>query len=491
MPNVISERKGRAPDQVYDVVAHDVAPIRFTSAAKAAERFATEDAADRPIVIRTTRADGVEHSTTVARTVVHDGPDGRVPQKEVARGVDREFVREYNKAISGRGVSADPEVESKRSLPAVAPAELPSQERPGKSQVQETQKARSVVDAPLTLDAHFEQRGRNYHFKENPDVVAFTRSGAFRGGALRTEHNDNELVVSAMIDAAQKSGWKSINVEGSNEFRRRAWVEASARGLAVSGYEPSRDDLAALENREDRALKASNSISQSRSQPAKEYSASSPAAGTGDKARVTEERERNTEGSRPAAVRGAAPKVKASEVAGVVVAMGPAPYKNDKDEPMNYYVTVKTDRGREVTVWGKELEKAARDSALQVGDKVDSIKRVGQKDVTVEANVRDVKGSVVGKEEKSTHRNEWKIERGSRVPELTPTERVVVEAAKGKAPKGTKDFVESEAAVQLLAMRAKGKTPRVEVYDAKAPPAPSRPRNFPSPTRPRDQARTR
>jgi hypothetical protein len=181
MENVISERKGRAPHQVYDVQVRDAAPLRFNSAAQAAERFAALDAADRPIVIRTTRAEGVEHSTTVARTVT--GPPGQAPQKEVARGVDRDFVREYNKAVERADSRSLPSEPALAASPAPGgPAAEPLRATERKKLENAGPNVRVAEDVPLALEAHFNKRGRHYHFKENPEVVGFSRTGPFRGG---------------------------------------------------------------------------------------------------------------------------------------------------------------------------------------------------------------------------------------------------------------------------------------------------------------------
>lgn len=53
-------------------------------------------------------------------------------------------------------------------------------------------------------------------------------------------------VVRDIVSIAQHRGWKEVEVRGSAEFRRTAWLEASVRGLAVRGYEPGPVDRAAL-----------------------------------------------------------------------------------------------------------------------------------------------------------------------------------------------------------------------------------------------------
>lgn len=53
--------------------------------------------------------------------------------------------------------------------------------------------------------------------------------------------------IEAMIAIAEASGWKPIEVFGSENFKARAWLTASVRGLTVTGYQPTNADIAALE----------------------------------------------------------------------------------------------------------------------------------------------------------------------------------------------------------------------------------------------------
>jgi hypothetical protein len=48
--------------------------------------------------------------------------------------------------------------------------------------------------------------------------------------------------VRAMVDIAAARGWQSIDVAGSKEFKREAWIEAAARGIEAKGYRPNDPD---------------------------------------------------------------------------------------------------------------------------------------------------------------------------------------------------------------------------------------------------------
>lgn len=66
-------------------------------------------------------------------------------------------------------------------------------------------------------------------------------------------------VIRDMVSIAQHRNWTEVELRGSVEFRRTAWLEASMRQLSVRGYEPDPVDRAALSFRtkaEDRSTRA-------------------------------------------------------------------------------------------------------------------------------------------------------------------------------------------------------------------------------------------
>jgi len=48
--------------------------------------------------------------------------------------------------------------------------------------------------------------------------------------------------VKAMMDIASARGWQSVDVKGTAEFKREAWIEAQTRGIEALGYRPSDPD---------------------------------------------------------------------------------------------------------------------------------------------------------------------------------------------------------------------------------------------------------
>lgn len=56
-------------------------------------------------------------------------------------------------------------------------------------------------------------------------------------------------VVRDMVSVAQHRQWEALEVRGSAEFRREAWLEAGARGIEVQGYQPTELDRQTLAGR--------------------------------------------------------------------------------------------------------------------------------------------------------------------------------------------------------------------------------------------------
>ncbi|ECC3326732.1 hypothetical protein ZN90_23675, partial [Salmonella enterica subsp. enterica] len=88
--------------------------------------------------------------------------------------------------------------------------------------------------------SYIEVEGK-YYFQNRPDSLAFVDKGA----KLQTKLS-NSQVAGSMIDIAEARGWTEIQVKGTEDFRREAWLQATARGLTAHGYKPKEEDLARL-----------------------------------------------------------------------------------------------------------------------------------------------------------------------------------------------------------------------------------------------------
>ncbi|MBS4396936.1 hypothetical protein GNP10_00530 [Escherichia coli] len=75
--------------------------------------------------------------------------------------------------------------------------------------------------------SYIEVEGK-YYFQNRPDSLAFVDKGA----KLQTKLS-NSQVAGSMIDIAEARGWTEIQVKGTEDFRREAWLQATARGLTA------------------------------------------------------------------------------------------------------------------------------------------------------------------------------------------------------------------------------------------------------------------
>jgi hypothetical protein len=71
-----------------------------------------------------------------------------------------------------------------------------------------------------------------------------------KGKAIVTA-DSSQRTVAAMVDVAEIKGWTKLQLSGSKEFQREAWIEATSRGMAVQtrGYTPTQQDREEARNR--------------------------------------------------------------------------------------------------------------------------------------------------------------------------------------------------------------------------------------------------
>jgi len=100
------------------------------------------------------------------------------------------------------------------------------------------------------VNNQFRVSGAKFHYKDQPQRVAFKD----KGERMVSASND-ERVAHAMATMAEAKGWKTIRVQGHPDFQREVWMEASVRGLEVRGFKPNEKDLKELEARRDQRSK--------------------------------------------------------------------------------------------------------------------------------------------------------------------------------------------------------------------------------------------
>lgn len=89
-------------------------------------------------------------------------------------------------------------------------------------------------------------KSSKFYEKSNPVAVAFED----RGKSLSSSRDDNKT-IGAMVAVAKSKNWNEIQVKGTEDFKRKAWLEAASQGIKVKGFKPTERDLAALEAKQE------------------------------------------------------------------------------------------------------------------------------------------------------------------------------------------------------------------------------------------------
>ena len=185
-------------------------------------------------------------------------------------------------------------------------------------------------------------------------------------------------VIRDMVSVAQHRQWEFLQVRGSAEFRREAWLEASARGMEVQGYQPTDLDRQTLADRRD---------AWDRAHP---------------RAFDVETRSASDRGAR------------ADEfdydkgISGRLIEVGQAPNRNRADAEASTFVAIEIDNGRQHRVWGVGLEKAVVGSKAQPGDRI-NIRRDGIEQVSKSIKVVDAATGTTRIERRQVPRNRWRV----------------------------------------------------------------------------------
>jgi hypothetical protein len=224
----------------------------------------------------------------------------------------------------------------------------------------ESQKDGSDREARLYAD----ERKEYLAFKANDDRLV-TRIAAAE-------------VIRDMVSVAQHRRWEALHVRGSVEFRREAWLEASARGMDVKGYQPSELDRQALADRR---------VAWDRAQ-----------------ARTNDAKARSTSDRPPQANRLDYDK----GVSGRLMEVGYGPYRNRADAEPSTYVAIELDDGRRHQVWGVGLETDVANSGGRPGDRI-SLRRDGVEPVIRAIKSIDAATGTASIERRQMWRNRWSV----------------------------------------------------------------------------------
>ena len=185
-------------------------------------------------------------------------------------------------------------------------------------------------------------------------------------------------VIRDMVSVAQHRQWESLQVRGSVEFRREAWLEAGARGLEVQGYQPTELDRQTLVDRREVWDRTHSGTPEVEARPASDRGERS------DKFDYDK------------------------GISGRLIEIGQAPYRNRSDAEASTYVALELDNGRQHQVWGVGLEKATADGNAQPGDRI-HVRRDGIERVTKEIKVIDAISGHAHIERRQVPRNRWQV----------------------------------------------------------------------------------
>ena len=110
-----------------------------------------------------------------------------------------------------------------------------------------------MKDGPPKIDSYVRDDNGRYK-KPSEGKTAFIDKGD-AGVSVRRPPSNADL--GAAMKLLQQKGANNIQLNGSDEFKKRAWIEANARGMKTKGYEPTQEDKRAMQNRAEQLRKVS------------------------------------------------------------------------------------------------------------------------------------------------------------------------------------------------------------------------------------------
>lgn len=114
--------------------------------------------------------------------------------------------------------------------------------------------------------------------------------------------------------------------------------------------------------------------------------------------------------------------------AGRLVEHGAAPFEHDPQKSGSYFVTLENDKGERRTLWGVDLERAMKEAAPEIGDKI-GLQHEGSTPVTLPDGTQ-------------THRNAWKVQDAGELAYSQLERRLSRSGVKETTLDYTRDFAE-------------------------------------------------
>lgn len=157
----------------------------------------------------------------------------------IERGLTPDQIDRLTNAGKGKRSQGDQEEEV--STGPRTPPPLPNVGE-GHNQLRDQSAFNDAADktrlVPEDVAARYKQDGQKYLDANDPKKVAFVD----KGNRLQTIRTFDDKAVEDMVATADARGWTELRVSGDEAFRRKAYIEATARGIEVKGYEPTEQD---------------------------------------------------------------------------------------------------------------------------------------------------------------------------------------------------------------------------------------------------------
>jgi hypothetical protein len=279
---------------------------------------------------------------------------------------------------------------------------------------------KSVSNQYVAHDGKFlDRKSETVHFEDT-------------GRTLATASEDRS-VITHMLEVAKAKNWSELQLKGTEEFRRQAWIAAELAGVPTRGFRPKQLDHAMLTAaREAMRIGAGEQAGDShearintvesaagpkfdgaepdtpahRAPAAPASAEAGPITAAPAAQRARQSGRAGSASQAPASSR--SPQQPAAGVTvGALVAHGPAPFNHDARQSPSYYATVHTVEG-ERTVWGLDLERAIGEAGVQVGQHVELVKG-GSKTVSSRQSRFDAQGNERAPKTVTSRRNEWRV----------------------------------------------------------------------------------
>lgn len=97
----------------------------------------------------------------------------------------------------------------------------------------------------IARDYEVRDKGDERHYHRRDDGKLAIRATETHIHGVRRD----TATIGAMLDLAAARGWNDVQVRGDRDVAREVWIEASVRGMRAEGYQPTRDDRHAVEQR--------------------------------------------------------------------------------------------------------------------------------------------------------------------------------------------------------------------------------------------------